>query len=287
MFYLTSVKKVKATHDHAIQYYNASLEELTQACEDLYEVRCKSDSILSLTEELVNSIANSPKELRTELEKVEESRFGYQENLNIAREQAAALAEAGIGVAAATAAGGVFAAGVPKAALSIASVFGKATTGKAISELSGYAAYKASAGWLARMTVGKVAPKLIVGSGFAQGEAMLALAGPIGIAIGTATTAVSLARMSVKNKKTIHASVKEIQDIMKSRDSLCKRKSKVDGLKAETLRLMNSVRILLAKVEDCRDSDYRGLQQEKQFLLGTLVNSALALAKVLTYIVED
>ncbi len=137
------------------------------------------------------------------------------------------------------------------------------------------------------MTVGKVAPKLIVGSGFAQGEAMLALAGPIGIAIGTATTAVSLARMSVKNKKTIHASVKEIQDIMKSRDSLCKRKSKVDGLKAETLRLMNSVRILLAKVEDCRDSDYRGLQQEKQFLLGTLVNSALALAKVLTYIVED
>ncbi len=287
MFYIGSVKKAKSIYEQAITYYNDSLGELTQACEDLYEIREKSNQVISNVEELINSIANSPKEMREELEEVKKSKEGYQENLKFAKEQAAAMAEAGIGVAAGAALGGAFAAGVPKAALSIASAFGKATTGKAISHLSGYAAYKASAGWIARSTIGKVAPGLIVGSGFAQGEALLALAGPIGIAIGTASTAASLAKMSVKNKKIVHDSVNEIQDIMQKRNRLRLRTAEITNLKDETSRLLNSVKVQLENLSDCKDKDYAELSLSEQYRLGTLVNTTLSLAKKMTVTIEE
>lgn len=286
MLYMSSIKKAKAIYEQAITYYDETLGKLTQTCEDLYEIREKSNQVIGKVEELINSIANSPKEMGEELSEIKRSKEGYRDNLGFAKEQAAAMAEAGIGVAASAALGGAFAAGVPKAALSIASAFGKATTGKAISHLSGYAAYKASAGWIARSTIGKVAPGLIVGSGFAQGEALLALAGPIGITIGTASTAASLAKMSVKNKRIVHDSVDEIQDIMQKRNRLRLRTAEIMNLKDETSRLLNKVKLLLENLSDCKDRDYAELSLSEQYRLGTLVNTTLSLAKKMTVTIE-
>lgn len=61
--------------------------------------------------------------------------------------------------------------------IGVATVFGKATTGRAISTLSGYAAQKAAIGWIGR-TVGGFAVKQ--GSGYVAALAGLALIpGPV------------------------------------------------------------------------------------------------------------
>ena len=66
--------------------------------------------------------------------------------------------------------------------MGIATTFGVASTGTAISALSGAAATNAALAWLGggALAVG--------GGGMAAGNAFLALAGPVGCAIGTAIT---------------------------------------------------------------------------------------------------
>lgn len=83
----------------------------------------------------------------------------------------------------------------PTAAMAIATTFGTAATGTAISSLSGIAATNAALAWLGG---GALAAG---GGGMAAGSAILALAGPIGLTIGGAAAGFAALTASKKNRE--------------------------------------------------------------------------------------
>ena len=129
--------------------------------------------------EYVNRLANSPRgfdrsvrEYRIEVDRFENA----VHRIETEAARTAALGS-GTGVAGATAGVGLAAFG-PSVAMAVATTFGTASTGTAISALSGAAATNAALAWLGG---GAVAAG---GGGTAAGSALLALAGPVGWTIG-------------------------------------------------------------------------------------------------------
>lgn len=113
----------------------------------------------------------------------------------------------------------------PSAAMWVATTFGTASTGTAISALSGAAANSAALAWLGG---GSIAAG---GAGVTGGQALLALAGPIGWSIAGATLLTSIILLS-NNKRKIDK----------------EKKDEIEKIKTNTGKIVeqsNSIKILL------------------------------------------
>ena len=107
--------------------------------------------------------------------------------------------KAGVNIVGGTTAGIGIASMAPTALMSIATTFGTASTGTAISALSGAAAQKAAMAWIGRTFAG-FAVKRRSRNG-SRGQAFLALADQIGWGITAASTGISLISLTNKNKR--------------------------------------------------------------------------------------
>ena len=170
--------------------------------------------------------------------------------------------------------------------MSIATTFGTASTGTAISTLSGAAAQKAAVAWLGRVTGGIATKGIITGAGMGAGQAFLALAGPIGWGVSGASTAVSLISLSSKNKKISKEAIEEAKEIMIARDALRETTEKISYLNNKTSQLMKELSSQTEKASTYKNMDYLSLDEDAQFLLGALVNNTLSLAALLNQTVE-
>lgn len=120
-----------------------------------------------------------------------------------------------------TAAGAAVATLGPSAAMAFATTFGSAATGTAISTLSGAAATNAALAWLGggALAVG--------GGGMAAGSTILAMAGPIGLAIGTVTAGFAGFKAAKKNSEIAKNANKMTQQI---RYKINKLESSIDSI---------------------------------------------------------
>lgn len=135
-------KEALRIHEETLNSYNKSYEEMEKSCEQLYEIRSKSVELIKLIQRVVNSIANTPKEFDTELGKIGRELSKFNETEEYAKEAYNASVKAGANIVEGAAAGLGVASMVPSALMSIATTFGTASTGTAISALSGAAAQK-------------------------------------------------------------------------------------------------------------------------------------------------
>lgn len=110
-------------------------------------------------------------------------------------------------VGAGTATGAAIATLGPTAAMSLATVLGTASTGTAISALSGVAATNAALAWLGGGTIAAG------GAGMAGGSLVLGMFGPIGIAIAGVSAASGFAMLRSKNRKQAEEVAKYIESI--------------------------------------------------------------------------
>ena len=185
----------------ALEVAVAEHEELRQrttaASTDLFDQRRRAaDEVIVRVEDYVNRLAHSPKEFDKSIEnyRVEVGRFNdHVQHLEV---EAARSAKVGsvTGTAGALAGVGVAALG-PSAALAVASTFGTASTGTAISTLSGAAAANAALAWLGggAMAAG--------GGGVAAGNVLLALAGPVGWTVAGVSLVGAAAYLRSRNAK--------------------------------------------------------------------------------------
>ena len=171
----------------------------------------------------------------------------------------------------------------PTALMSIATTFGTASTGTAISALSGAAAQKAAMAWIGRTFAGFAVKE---GAGMAAGQAFLALAGPIGWGITAASTGISLISLTNKNKDVAEKAVKEAKEIAKAREALDETTEKINALKAKTDRLFDDMNREKSKIMSFMNLDYLSLQEEDKLFLGTLVNHTLSLSQLLNETIE-
>lgn len=163
------------------------------------------------------------------------------------------------------------------AAMAIATTFGTASTGVAISSLGGIAATNAALAWLGG---GAIAAG---GAGMAGGSALLALAGPIGWSIaGVAALGTSL-KVRSSNSKAIKEVEKLIEDL---NDKLAIIKPKHKRL----LRLIDETQKLNAKVDldhflNC-SNDFESDDYPREYLIkmidtcktmGKMINETIAM----------
>lgn len=262
--------------ENGIKKYKQVEEETIKKSETLFKKRLNLKALISEVEKYINTIANTPKEIRADVDDIKITLNNYQEILNVVKQQVESEEKKGkAGAAAGVAAGVGVAAFAPTAAMGIATTFGVASTGTAISALSGAAATNAALAWLGG---GALAAG---GAGMAGGSTLLALAGPLGWAIGGAGIVGSGLLMNGNNKKIaaeankkaieVNAQIEIHNGLIKEIDNFC---LEVDG---NNLNIQER----LSHANDFFPSNYLSMTNEQKKLLGALVNITLAAAQTL------
>lgn len=278
MFNSSLKKEALRIHEQAFTRYNASHDLMSKSCEKLYGVRTESVELVKVIQDVINSIANKPKEFDTHLGTIVSELRKFKETEQYAAEAYNASVKAGVNIAGGAAAGLGVATMAPSALMSIATTFGTASTGTAISALSGAAAQKAAVAWIGRTFAGFAVSH---GAGMAAGQAFLALAGPVGWTISGVSAGISLMTLANKNKKLADKAVSEAKEMTEAREALDEVTQKVNYLMARTEALLNSLKAQKTTIISMTNLDYMSLEDDKKLFLGSLVNNTLTLAKLL------
>lgn len=282
MFNVELKKEALRIHEETLARYNNSYEKMKNECKNLYNVRGQAIKVIKMNQNVINSIANTPKEFDTTLGKIGKELTKFNDTEEYAKKAYNASVQAGINIAGGAAAGLGVASMAPTALMSIATTFGTASTGTAISTLSGCVAQKAALAWIGRTFAGFAAE----GAGMAAGQAFLALAGPIGWGITAVSTGASLISLSNKNKELADKAVNEAKEISIARESLDEVAEKVNSLRAKTDILYTDMDKQRVKILKFLNADYLSLEDEDKYFLGTLVNNTLSLSVLLNETVQ-
>ena len=265
-------------YNEAISCYNEEADSLANKSIELYQVRDKAIKVVKIVEERINKLANKPKEFETKLEAIDVEIQNFEDK-QIAISQSIKEAELASGSTAATAslsALGVTVATLgPTAAMGVATTFGVASTGTAISSLSGAAANSAALAWLGG---GSVAAG---GGGVAAGNAFLALAGPVGWGIAGAMLTASIGAGVVANRKNEEVA-KEAMEEQKKVELLARQ------LKEKVIEVTELIELTEKQTEgiylanlSLTGMDYSLFTEDEKYQAGALVNSILSLTAMI------
>lgn len=261
-------------YNEAISCYNEEADSLANKSIELYQVRDKAIKVVKIVEERINKLANKPKEFETKLEEIDVEIQNFEDK-QIAISQSIKEAELASGSTAATAslsALGVTVATLgPTAAMGVATTFGVASTGTAISSLTGAAANSAALAWLGG---GSIAAG---GGGVAAGNAFLALAGPVGWGIAGVMLTASVGAGVVANRKNEEVAKEAIEEQKKIELLARQLKEKVIEV-TELIELTEKQTegIYLANLS-LTGMDYSLFTEDEKYQAGALVNSTLSL----------
>ncbi|MBI0906916.1 hypothetical protein [Streptococcus uberis] len=278
MFNAKLRKNAIDNYNAAVEHYEKIANDLGESTNVLYQERKKALALVKLIEERINRLANTPKEFKVTLQRIEievENFKTKQKEIKKAEVEAKAAA-GGSGAGATLSALGVAVATMgPTAAMGIATTFGVASTGTAISTLSGAAATNAALAWLGG---GALAAG---GGGMSAGSAFLALAGPVGWTIAGVMLAGSVGSglyASHKNKGTANKLIVE-------RENLEKIIRKFNTMNSEIKALVETTNTQITGVtkaeKDLIGSDYSQFSKDEKIQAGLLVNSTLTLAQLI------
>lgn len=271
MLYTETKKEAVKIHENAREKYNRVYHKAKGLGNRLYDKRCDSVLLIQEVEDLINSIANNPKEYHKKISDIHTEQLEFHEAEDYAKETLEEAVRVGRDIVI----GGAVAAIAPNTAMWVATTFGQASTGTAISALQGAVARKAALAWLGGGALGAG------GAGVAGGQALLALAGPIGWGISTTVTTMSFIKLGHKNKQIADEAINEAKIITMAGAELDKASAKIQNILDETVMLMDALREMLIANQRLRGSDYLELPEEKQYRLGTMVNNTLTLAELL------
>ena len=258
--------------EQAVTDYNDAYTLMNDKGTRLYIERCRAVDVIDNIENLVNSIANHPKEFDADFESIEISRKKFTDNCEFAEREIQAAREAAGGAGAGLAAGASVAFMAPTAAMWVATTFGTASTGAAISTLSGAAASNAALAWLGG---GALATG---GGGMAGGSALLAMAGPVGWTIAGAALLSSILIFTKKRVKLNKEKNEEIESVKENTERVKEIDTSIAKILKQTTRIADGVRTEYKACLSAFGSDYTALSDEQKKHLGAMVNNTKALS---------
>lgn len=281
MFFSKAKKEALKIHERAVEKYNETYVKMQTEGENLYRIRQKSLELIEEIESLINSIANSPKDFEAKLENMREERMKFRKTEEYARQAYDDAVKSGVSMAAGIAGGAAVASMAPSVAMWVATTFGTASTGTAISALHGAVATKAALAWLGggALSVG--------GGGIAAGKALLALAGPVGWSIAGVATGASALFLTSKNQATAKEAMDQAKEITMAGACLNETCAKIQTLSEETSKLFYPLGSFNKEMNKLFGADYMALDSEDKAKLGTLVNNALALTALVNRKIEN
>lgn len=250
---------VQGDVQRAIDKTNEKIEELGNKTALLYDRLNEIQAIFDL-------IRNIPGDNRIKYQELRKIRLNWKQQAEKIEKDFKDAMVKNTGVGAAGAGIGVAVAALgPSAAMGVATTFGVASTGTAISTLSGAAATNAALAWLGG---GALAAG---GGGMAAGEALLALAGPIGWAISGAALLTSglLIWKSNSEKKHIEAIFTSIskRDLKSYKLAIVELNERIERIIDESTRLKEAI-----DKTKTFGFDYYAMSESQQYELGAYVN---------------
>ena len=266
-------------HD-AVNKYNAEYAEFEGYGSSILRQRERSVDVLNNVEILINSIANHPKSFDVDLQDIQVEKKKFRDVCDYAVDELSAAKKSALSAGAGLSCGVAVASLAPSAAMWVATTFGTASTGTAISALSGAAATSAKLAWLGG---GALAAG---GGGMAAGNAFLALAGPVGWSISGATLLASVALFANKKMKLGKEKKEEIEAVLRNVESIKEINCTVKQLLDKTAKLREMLNTQYGQCMPCYGKNFLELSEDQQMLLGTLVNNAKSLAATLSENVE-
>lgn len=264
----SELKLLQEKAEAAVERTNEKIDELGKNTSLLYDKLTEMQS-------LFDAIRNMPSDKKQQYEELKKIRLNWKEqvekiekNYKNAAVKNTGKGAAGIGAGVAVAALG------PTAAMGIATTFGVASTGTAISTLSGAAATNAALAWLGG---GSLA---VGGGGMAAGEALLALAGPIGWAIaGVAVLSSGLMLWKAQSDKK---SLEKVFTLISERD-IDSYELAIVELNERIVRIHDESSILSISIEKAKSFglNYNKMTKTQQYELGSYVNLMSASTQLL------
>lgn len=258
--------------------YENTQKNVQKAALNLHNSRTSALEVIDKVERYINSIANTPKEFDKEFDAICINTASFKALSEITYDEKLMIKIAGGGSAAGVAAGVATAAFAPTAAMAIATTFGTASTGAAISGLSGAAATNAALAWLG----GGALAAGGTGGGMAAGNALLALAGPIGWSIGVASLVAGGVFASKKNKEAAIKADEERLEIVKERRKIDAIQYEIVELNSTTKKLMNELYKMITNFTNsaqCITSFQQYSSDQRQELI-TIINNTSSLSKL-------
>ena len=254
--------------------YNDAYTIMNDKGVQLFVERSRAVDSISFVESLVNSIANRPKSFDAEFEEIHTNRKQFTDSCEFANLELQEARKAAVGAGAGLAAGASVAFIGPTAAMWVATTFGTASTGTAISALSGAAAQSAALAWLGggALTAG--------GGGVVAGKAFLVMTGPIGWTIAGATLLSSIVIFTAQKTKLNKQKNEEIQAVKRNIELVREMDGKIGQILDNTISVRNGLNEMLKKALPMYGADYLSLADDQKQLLGALVNNTKALASL-------
>lgn len=256
---LSKLQMTQQKAEAAAMKTNEKINELGEHTNALY-------TSLTTMQSLFDCIRNVPEENMIKYENLKAIRINWKqqaEKIELEYKKAEVKA-AGQGAAGVSAGVAVVALG-PTVAMGIATTFGVASTGTAISALSGAAATNAALAWLGG---GALAAG---GGGMAAGSAFLALAGPVGWAIAGVSVLASglmffMTRCDKERLESIYTLISN-RDIHSYELAIVELSERITRIIDESRKLSDAI----AKIE-AFGTDYTKMPEAQQYELGSYVN---------------
>ena len=252
--------------------YNDAYTLMSDHGMQLYTERCREIDLITNVEDVINSLANRPKEFDKNFTEIKTNREQFTGACDFAEREVQEARKAAGGAGAGLAAGSAVAFMGPSAAMWVATTFGTASTGVAISSLTGAAASNAALAWLGG---GALAAG---GGGTAAGSALLAMAGPVGWTIAGATLLSSILLFNSKRAKLNKQKTEEIEAVKKNTETVKELDVKIANILEETEAVRKGLNLSYADGLRFYAKDYQTLSAEEKVCLGTLVNNTKALS---------
>lgn len=256
---MSKLQEAQQRAEAAVKETNSKINELGFYANFLYY-------FLDKIQLLFERIRNVPEDDRIKYENLKQISINWKQQAEKlekeykqAEVKAAGQGAAGVGVGVAVAALG------PTAAMGIATTFGVASTGTAISALSGAAATNAALAWLGG---GALAAG---GGGMAAGQMLLGLAGPVCWAIaGVSFLASGLMLLKTKGDRE---KLENIYTLISNRDTKSFELAIVE-LNERIKRILDENRKLEEAIDKIKSfgTDYKKMSEQQQYELGAYVN---------------
>ena len=267
--------------ESAVRRQKRLANEVTNLAEELMELRSKSaKAAIIRVENYINLLANSPKEFEKSISEYKAEYKSFNSDLSKLAENSGSVelsSKKGAGAAVGAAAAGAVA---PTALMAIATTFGTASTGAAISSLSGAAAANAAAAWLGG---GALAAG---GGGMAVGKGIMAAAGPVGLAVGGFIVAGTVFHSRKKNTEIAKEANHQRKKVETQIAFLKVAKIKVSELIGLTNEHKNGVLRSLRWLKKNSPTNYRDFDTNEKDRLAALINHINSLSELLRKRVE-
>lgn len=262
---------------NVVDDYYAACSEMKNSVMELNRELTLGTELIENAVDLINSITRSPKSIDSGdgagfvLADATNSDSESDKVGNIPgqtrRNMQTSIAIAGAGTASGIAVNHL----APRAAMWAARTFGTASTGTAISSLSGAAMESASLAWIGggALSAG--------GGGMAAGSAVLGLAGPIGWTIAAGTITVSLGWFI---KKQVELQ-KDIDECRQYTNRMRREKFEIDNLTARIKPLLQALTKTCEQCDPLRGAAFTDLDDSPRRRLTILVHQTSSLALLL------